>query len=71
MKLKILIAALLGLVFLYFGYVYATHTAGNLPSYLPGFQAGASNIHTKHSIAAFLLGIICFIYVWFQSGKKA
>lgn len=69
-KTLTVLAIVLGLVLFYVGYVYASHTAGALPSYYPGYAAGATNTHTKHSIAAFLLGIACFIFAWFYSGPK-
>ena len=65
-----ILAVVLGIVFFVIGFVYATHSAGQLPTFFPGFQAGDSHIHTKHSIASFIVGIACFIYAWFQSGPK-
>jgi hypothetical protein len=29
-----------------------------------------SHHHYKHGIAAFLLGIACLVFAWFQSGPK-
>lgn len=59
-----------GLLFCGIGYIYATHTAGSLPGFFPGYQAGATNIHGKHSLAAFIVGLGCFVYAWFLSGPK-
>ena len=64
------IAMLAGVIFLIIGYVYATHSAGSLPSFFPGYLAGESHIHSKHSIAAFVVGVLCFVYAWFQTGPK-
>ncbi|HEX9503706.1 MAG TPA: hypothetical protein VF974_05300 [Patescibacteria group bacterium] len=69
-KVLVILGIVLGLVFLYVGYVYATHSAGTLPSYFPGYQARSSHVHTKHSIASFVLAAALFIYSWFQSGPK-
>jgi hypothetical protein len=69
-KLLVPVSIVLGLVFFVIGYVYATHTAGALPGFFPGFEAGATNVHIKHSIAAFLLGVVCFVFAWFKSGPK-
>jgi hypothetical protein len=39
------------------------------PDFL-GHQAGSNAHHIKHGIAAFLLGIACFVFAWFQSGPR-
>jgi asparagine N-glycosylation enzyme membrane subunit Stt3 len=69
-KILIILGAVLGIVFFIVGFIYATHSAGNLPTFFPGYSIGATNIHTKHSIAAFIAGVACFIFAWFQSGPK-
>ena len=61
------LAALLGLVFAILGVVYATHTAADLPHFLPGYDTSLSTVHVKHAIAAFVLAIGSFILAWFQS----
>lgn len=60
----------LGLVFLAIGYIYANHTAGTLPHFFPGYAAGSTTIHGKHSLAADILGLACIVFAWFQSGPK-
>ncbi len=69
-KLLMTVAIILGIIFLFIGYIYITYPAGSLQTFMPGYQAGSQTIHIKHSIAAFLLGVACFIFAWFQSGKK-
>ena len=64
-------ALLLGVLFLFLTYLYATHTANALPAYVPGHQAGIEKIHTKHALAALVLAIGSFVLAWFQSGPKA
>jgi len=64
------LAVIIGLLFLYVSYVYATHSAGLLPTYYPGYLLNSLIVHTKHSIVAFILAIACFIFAWFQSGPK-
>ncbi len=51
------------------GYYWAT-PAGSLPSWLPGHVSGSSHIHTKHGIAALLVGLACLAYAWFATGGK-
>jgi amino acid permease len=64
----IILGIILGFVFCYIGYIYMSHTAGNLPAFFPGHSAGSTVLHYKHSIAAFIVGIACFIFAWFKTG---
>jgi hypothetical protein len=66
----VFLGIVLGVVFLIIGYIYATHSAGKLPSFFPGYTAGSSHVHIKHSIASFIVGIACFVFAWFKSGPK-
>jgi ammonia channel protein AmtB len=63
-------AVLAGIVFIIIAIVYWTNTAGSLPHFFPGFEAGATNVHVKHGIASLFLGLALFAYAWFRSGKK-
>lgn len=51
--------------------IYWVEPAKSLPfpDFL-GHDAGSSTRHIKHGLAAFLLGIACFVFAWFQSGPK-
>ena len=60
-----------GIFFIAVGIMYFALPAKSLP--LPDFlghQSGSSHHHTKHGIAAFLLGIACFVFAWFKTGPK-
>jgi amino acid permease len=69
-KTWIVLAVLLGVIFIIIGAVYATHSADMLPHFFPGYTPGDSLRHTKHALAAFIVAIACFIVAWFQSGPK-
>jgi len=73
MNKKLLTAGsvIVGIILIIIGGVYLMKTAGNLPSFFPGYMAGATNIHIKHGIASILLGLALFVYAWFASAKKA
>jgi hypothetical protein len=67
----LVVAALVaGVVLVLIGLVYFIEPAKSLPGFFPGHLAGSSHHHVKHGIAAFLLGVACFVYVWFATGKK-
>jgi hypothetical protein len=64
-------AAILGVAFLVVAALYFAQTAGDLPSFFPGHQAGSAHHHTKHGIAALVVALGCFVFAWFQSGPKS
>ena len=61
-------ATVLGVVLCVVGVIYWVESASSLPSFFPGHQAGSSHHHVKHGIAAFLVGLACLAFAWFQSG---
>ena len=69
-KQSVTLGIVLGIIFFVIGFVYVTHQAQNLPSFFPGYTPGDALHHTKHAIAAFIVGLACFIFAWFQSGPK-
>ena len=69
-KFLVWVSVILGLAFFIIGYIYATHAAGALPSFFPGYSSGAPGVHTKHAIAAFVVGAGCLIYAWFRSSPR-
>ena len=50
--------------------IYWVEPAGSLPSFFPGHEAGSSHHHVKHGIAAFLVGLACLAFAWFNTGPK-
>jgi len=64
-------AVVLGIVFIAIGIVYFVEPAKSLPSFFPGHQSGSNHHHTKHGIAAVLVGIGWFVFAWFQSGPRS
>ena len=64
------IAVLLGIIFVIASFVYFTTPANTLPNFFPGYETRVLTHHYKHGIGTLLLGVACFIFAWFQSGKK-
>ncbi len=64
------LALVLGVVLIVISVVYWVEPAGSLPSFFPGHEAGSSHHHVKHGIAAFLLGLACIAFAWFNSGPQ-
>lgn len=69
-KSLIIIVVILGIIFIALSVVYFSTPAKSLPGFLPGYDVHLSSHHYKHGIGSLLLGLACFIFVWFQSGKK-
>jgi hypothetical protein len=63
-------AACLGVCFIVLALYYWLVPAGSLLTFMPGYEAGSATVHFKHGLAALVLGALCFIYAWFQSGPK-
>jgi len=53
-----LLATLLGVVLLVIAAVYFLVPADQLPNFFPGHEAGVAHVHTKHGIAAGVVGIV-------------
>jgi len=64
------IAVVLGIALIAVAIVYWAEPAKSLPSFFPGHTAGSNHHHTKHGIAAFLVGLACFAFAWFNTGPK-
>lgn len=61
-------AILIGVVLLIVAVLYFADTAADLPSFLPGHEAGSTHHHTKHGIAALVVALGAFVFAWFQTG---
>jgi len=66
----VVVSVIIGILFILVGVEYFTHAANALPHFFLGYDATMTAKHTKHGIAAILLGLLCFVYAWFQSGPK-
>ena len=63
-------AVVVGLVLVAIGIVYWVEPANSLPSFFPGHDAHSTTHHLKHGIAAFLVGLACLAFAWFQTGGE-
>jgi hypothetical protein len=69
-KVLAIIAVILGILLIIAGVVYFMEPARYLPSFFPGYDRSLMSHHYKHGIGSVILGIACFVFAWFQSGKK-
>lgn len=64
------LAVLLGILFVVASSVYFMLPAHSLPHFFPGYSAAIARHHYTHGVASLLLGLACFAYAWFATGKK-
>ena len=69
-RLLAVLAILAGIALIVVAFIYWLEPAGSLPGFFPGHEAGSSHHHVKHGIAAFLVGVACFVFAWFATGPK-
>jgi hypothetical protein len=69
-RLLVVLAVVVGVILIVISIVYWAEPAKSLPGFFPGHQAGSTHHHTKHGIAAFLLGVACLVFAWFKSAPK-
>lgn len=64
------VAIVVGLLLLATAVAYFVIPAGSLPQFVPGFEAGSEQIHTKHGLAALVGAIVLFGFAWYR-GRTA
>jgi hypothetical protein len=69
-KWLVVLALVLGIALIAVSVVYWAEPARSLPSFFPGHEAGSNHHHVKHGIAAFLVGLACLAFAWFNTGPK-
>jgi UDP-N-acetylmuramyl pentapeptide phosphotransferase/UDP-N-acetylglucosamine-1-phosphate transferase len=69
-KLLTVLALVIGVALIVVAVIYWIEPASSLPSFFPGHDSGSHHHHVKHGIAAFLLGLACLAFAWFNSGPK-
>ena len=64
MKPFVLVAAVLGVLFLLVAGIYFLVPAGSLPSYFPGFVEGSTHVHLKHGLIALVVALALLGFAW-------
>lgn len=67
----VILAVIVGIIFVIVAIIYFLEPARALPQFFPGYDSKLSQHHYKHGIGSLLLGLACFAFGWFQSGKKS
>jgi len=64
-----LILTVLGLVLIVVAVVYLVMPADQLPSFMPGHEAGVTRVHMKHGVVAGVAGVVLLAAGWFMGRK--
>ncbi|HET9619264.1 MAG TPA: hypothetical protein VFP74_19010 [Pseudolabrys sp.] len=64
-----LILTVLGLVLIVVAVVYFVMPADQLPSFMPGHEAGVARVHMKHGIVSGVAGVILLAAGWFMGRR--
>ena len=64
-----LILVLLGVILLVVAGVYFTVPADQLPTFMPGHEAGLRRVHSKHGIVAAIAGLVLIAAGWW-TGRR-
>jgi hypothetical protein len=65
-----LICYLLGIVFIIIAVVYFVIPADQLPSFMPGHEAGVMRVHMKHGVLAGAIGVVLIIAGWVMGRRS-
>jgi hypothetical protein len=58
------IAYILAVICLIIAVVYYVMPAGNLPDFMPGYEAGSAHVHVKHAVIAVVAAVILAVIGW-------
>jgi hypothetical protein len=65
-----LVAYLLAIICIIAAVMYFVMPAGQLPTFMPGYEAGSAHIHMKHAIIALVAAVILFLIGWLIGRRR-
>jgi hypothetical protein len=71
MRLVAYLAYLLAIICAVAAIIYITTQAGSLPTFIPGYAAGSTRIHSTHALAAAIAAVVLFIIGWVVGRSRA
>jgi hypothetical protein len=64
-----LLLTVIGLVLIVVAVVYFAMPADQLPSFMPGHEAGVARVHMKHGLVSGVAGIVLLAAGWFMGRR--
>jgi hypothetical protein len=65
-----MIAYLLAIICIIAAVMYFVMQAGQLPTFMPGYEAGSTHIHHRHAIIALIAAVVLFVIGWFIGRRQ-
>ena len=65
-----LVAYLLAIICIIAAVMYFVMPAGQLPTFMPGFEGGFAHIHMKHAIIALVAAVVLFLIGWLIGRRR-
>jgi hypothetical protein len=65
-----MVAYLLAIICAIAAVMYFMMPANTLPTFMPGYDAANTAIHTKHGIAAAAAAVVLFLIGWFMGRRR-
>ena len=64
-----LLLSVLGLVLIVVAVIYFVMPADQLPSFMPGHEAGVARVHMKHGVVSGAAGVVLLAAGWFMGRR--
>jgi hypothetical protein len=65
-----LVAYLLAIICIIAAVMYFVMPAGQLPTFMPGYEAGSAHMHMKHAIIALVAAVVLFLIGWLIGRRR-
>ncbi len=65
-----LVAYILAIICIIAAVMYFVMPAGQLPTFMPGYEAGSVHVHMKHGIIAAVAAVILFLIGWLIGRRR-
>jgi hypothetical protein len=65
-----LVAYILAIICIIAAVMYFVMPAGQLPTFMPGYEAGSAHVHMKHGIIAVVAAVILFLIGWLIGRRR-
>ncbi len=60
-----MIAYILAIICIIAAVMYFVMPAGQLPTFMPGYEVGSVHVHIKHAVIALVGAVVLFLIGWF------
>ncbi len=60
-----MIAYILAIICIIAAVMYFVMPAGQLPTFMPGYEVGSVHVHIKHAVIALVAAVVLFLIGWF------